>query len=337
MADLSTTYMGIELKNPVIIGASGLVEDTAAIQKIERAGASAIVYRSLFEEQIHLEQIQMDDQLGEYDNRNAEMIRVFPEVKHSGAKEHLFKLEKLVSKVNIPVFASLNANYEESWEEYAVALEKTGVAGLELNFYDVPVDNELSGSYIEERQVRILTKLKRILKMPVSVKLSPFYANPLNLISQLDKAGANAFVLFNRFFQPEINIETEDFFYPFELTHYKDYQLSLRFTGLLFGNINADICASHGISDGSDVVKLILAGAGSVQVVSTVYRNKAGHITNMIEMLEEWMDARGYKTINDFRGKLSMRNIKDPYAYKRAQYVDILMKSNEILKKYPMV
>jgi len=337
MADLRTTYMGVELKNPIILGASSLVEDSVAIQKIEQAGVSAIVYRSLFEEQIHLEQIQLEDQLGEYDHRNAEMIRLFPEVKHGGAKEHLFKLEKMISKVNIPVFASLNALYDESWEEYALALEKTGVAGLELNFYDVPIGAETVGSDIETRQIRILTKIKNILKIPVSVKLSPFYANPLNFISRLDKAGADSFVLFNRFFQPEINIETEEFFYPFDLTHQKDYQLSLRFAGLLFGNTGADLCTSRGISDGNDVIKMLLAGADSVQIVSAVYKNKASHITNMLETLEEWMDARGYKTIEAFKGKLSMKNIHDPYAYKRAQYVDILMKSNEILKKYPMV
>ena len=337
MADLRTTYMGVEIKNPIILGASSLVEDPIAIQKIERAGVSAIVFRSLFEEQIHLEQIQLDDQLGEYDHRNAEMIRLFPEIRHGGAKEHLFKLEKLISKVNIPVFASLNAMYEESWEEYALALEETGIAGLELNFYDVPVDGIITGSEIEAKQVRILTKLKKTIKIPIGVKLSPFYANPLNLISQLDKAGANSVVLFNRFFQPEINIETEEFFYPFDLTHQKDYQLSLRFAGLLYGNIGADICASRGISDGNDMIKMLLAGADSVQIVSAVYKNKASHITNMLEMLEEWMDVRGYKSIDAFKGKLSMKNVKDPYAYKRAQYVDILMKSNEILKKYPMV
>ncbi len=337
MADLRTTYMGVELKNPIILGASSLVEDPTVIQKIERAGVSAIVYRSLFEEQIHLEQIQLDDQLGEYDNRNAEMTHLFPEVKHGGAKEHLFKLEKLISKVSIPVFASLNATYDESWEEYALSLEKTGIAGLELNFYDVPLDGSTPGSEIEERQIKILSKVKSILKIPVSVKLSPFYSNPINFINQIDKAGANSVVLFNRFFQPEINIETEEFFYPFDLTHQKDYQLSLRFTGLLYGTIGADICTSRGISDGNDLIKMLLAGADSVQIVSAVYKNKASHITGMLEMLEEWMDTRGYKSIADFKGKLSMKNLKDPYAYKRAQYVDILMKSNEILKKYPMV
>ncbi len=329
--------MGVELKNPLILGASGLVEDLNVIKKIERAGIAAIVYRSLFEEQINLEQIQFDDQLGEYDNRNAEMINTFPEVKHGGAKEHIYKLQKLIDNVNVPVFASLNAIYDHSWEEYALALEKTGVAGLELNFYDVPVDASVSSSKIEAHQLKILTRLKKLVKIPVGVKLSPFYANPLHFIADADKEGADGVVIFNRFFQPEINTDNEEFFYPFDLTHEKDYQISLRFAGLLYGNIGADICASRGISDGKDVIKMLLAGASSVQIVSTVYRNKASHITNMIETLEGWMEAKGYKSINDFIGKLSMKNQKDPYAYKRAHYVDILMKSNEIIKKYPMI
>ena len=337
MADLRTTFMGVELKNPIILGASSLVEDLGAIKKIERAGVAAIIYRSLFEEQINLEHIQLDEQLGEYSYRNAEMVNIFPEVKHSGAAEHLYNLGKLIANVNIPVFASLNAIYDQSWEDYAVQLEKTGVAGLELNFYDVPTNAENDSTKIEAHQIDILKKLRKLVKIPISVKLSPFYANPVNFISKADKAGADGIVIFNRFFQPEINIENEEFFFPFDLTHEKDYQITLRFAGLLFGNIKADICASRGISDGKDVIKMLLAGAGSVQVVSTVYKNKAEHITRMIESLEEWMDAKGYKTIDEFKGKLSMKMSKEPYAYRRAHYVDILMISNEIFKKYPMV
>jgi len=337
MADLRTTFMGVELKNPIILGASSLVEDLNAIKKIERAGIAAIVYRSLFEEQINLEQIQLDEQVGEYSYRNAEMGNIFPEIKHAGAGEHLYNLTKLIKTVNIPVFASLNAIYDQSWQDYAVQLEKTGIAGLELNFYDVPTEAMHDGAKIESHQISILKKLKKLVKIPISVKLSPFYANPLNFIAQADKAGAEGVVIFNRFFQPEINIDSEEFFFPFDLTHEKDYQITLRFAGLLFGNIEADICASRGISDGTDVIKMVLAGASSVQVVSTVYKNKAAHITQMIETIEEWMDAKGYKTINDFKGKLSMNKSKEPYAYRRAHYVDILMKSTEIFKKYPMI
>lgn len=337
MADLRTTFMGVELKNPIILGASSLVEDLNVIKKIERAGVAAIVYRSLFEEQINLEQIQLNEQVGEYSYRNAEMGKIFPEIKHSGAGEHLYNLSKLIKNVSIPVFASLNAIYDKTWEDYAVQLEKTGVAGLELNFYDVPTSAEIDSSKIEAHQLEILKKLRKLVKIPISVKLSPFYANPVNFIARADKEGANGVVIFNRFFQPEINIENEEFYFPFDLTHEKDYQITLRFAGLLYGNIKADICASRGITDGKDVIKMLLAGAGSVQVVSTVYKNKASHITNMIETLEGWMDAKGYKTIDEFKGKLSMKSSKEPYAYKRAHYVDILMKSNEIFKKYPMV
>jgi dihydroorotate dehydrogenase (fumarate) len=337
MADLRTSFMGVELKNPIILGASSLVEDLNVIKKIERAGAAAIVYRSLFEEQINLEKIELNEKVVEYNYRNAEMGNIFPEIRHSGAGEHIYNLGKLIKSVDIPVFASLNAIYDKSWEEYAVQLEKTGIAGLELNFYDVPTDAENDSSKIEAHQLGILKKLRKLVKIPISVKLSLFYANPVHFITQADKTGANGVVIFNRFFQPEINIENEEFYFPFDLTHDKDYQITLRFAGLLYGNIKGDICASRGISDGKDVIKMLLAGASAVQVVSTVYKNKANHITAMIETLESWMDAKGYKTIDEFKGKLSMGKIKEPYAYRRAHYVDILMKSTEIFKKYPMV
>ena len=336
MADLKTTYMGVELKNPIILGASNLTDDSDTINKIEQAGIAAVVYRSLFEEQIHLEQIQLDDMLTEYDHRHAEMTDIFPEIRHGGAKEHIYKLEKLIDKLNIPVFASLNAIYDSSWEEYAMILQKTGIAGLELNFYDFPLDPDVSSSKIETHQIRILSKLKNLVEIPISIKISPFYTNPLHIVTEMDKSGADGVVLFNRFFQPEINIDNEEFYYPFELTHESDNQISQRFTGLLYGNISADICASRGIADGNDIIKMLLAGAASVQVVSTIYRNKAGHVSEMIKTIKDWMDVHGYKTISDFRGKLSLKNLKDPYAYKRAQYVDILMKPDEIFKKYPM-
>jgi dihydroorotate dehydrogenase (fumarate) len=336
MADLKTTFMGVELKNPIILGASKLVDDIDVIQDIEKAGIAAVVYHSLFEEQINLEQIQLDDMLTEYDHRHAEMIDIFPEIRHGGAKEHIYKLSKLTDRLNIPVFASLNAIYDSSWEDYAVELEKTGVAGLELNFYDLPIDPALSSSKIEAHQIKILSKLKKLVKIPISIKISPFYANPLHIVSEMDKSGVDGVVLFNRFFQPEINVDTEEFYYPFDLSYERDYHLSLRFTGLLYGNIAADICASRGITDGNDIIKMLLAGASAVQVVSTIYRNKASHIPLMIETLREWMHGHGYKKISDFRGNLSMKMLNDPYAYKRAQYVDILTTSHDIIKKYPM-
>jgi dihydroorotate dehydrogenase (fumarate) len=328
--------MGIDLKNPIILGSSNLVDDLDVIKEIEDAGVSAVVYHSLFEEQIHLEQIQLDDMLTEYDHRNAEMIDIFPDIRHGGAKEHLYKLSKLVEKLNIPVFASLNAVFDSTWEEYAIELEKTGIAALELNFYDIPTDPKLTSIKIETHQVKILNKLKKTVKIPISIKFSPFYSNLLNVVSDMDKCGADGIVIFNRFFQPEIDIELENFYYPFDLTPEKDYHLSLRFTGLLYGNINADICATRGITDGEDIIKLILAGACSVQAVSAIYRNKAEYIPVMLKTISDWMALHGYERIEDFKGRLSMKNLKDPYAYKRAQYVDILTRSEDVIKKYPL-
>jgi len=337
MADLTTTYMGVKLKNPLILGASNLVSKPDVIKQIEDAGIGAIVYRSLFEEQIQLENLQMDEDLNEYENRNAEMTNMFPGLEHAGPKEHLYNVEKFVKSVNVPVFASLNAIYEPTWTEYAKELEKTGVAGIELNLYAVPGYFEMTGESIEEKQVQIVKAVKQAVSIPVSVKISLFYTNPLNFIKKIDEAGADAYVLFNRFFQPEIDIDNEEYHYPWELSNPKDHMVSLRFAGLLYGNLDGGVCVSRGIYDGNDVIKMILAGADAIQIVSTIYRNQPAIVTEILNDLNKWMDDKGYKSLDDFRGKLSRKNLKDPFAYQRAQYVDILMKSDVIFKKYKMI
>ncbi len=337
MADLSTNYMGLKLKNPLILGASNLVTKPEVIEQIEEAGIAAIVYKTLFEEQIQLESIQMEEDLHEYENRHAEMTRLFPDLEHAGAKEHLFNLKTLKNKVKVPVIASLNAIYEPTWVDYARELEQAGADALEINLYSVPGYFELEGDKIEYKQVQVVEQVKKSVSIPVSVKLSPFYTNTLNFIKKLDEAGVDGYVLFNRFFQPDIDVENELFYYPWELSREKDYQLSLRYAGLLHGNVDAGICVSRGVSGGDDLIKLLLAGADVVQVVSAIYRKQAGCVTDMLDELTRWMDAKGYKTIGDFRGKLSRKKQNDPFAYQRAQYVDILMKSEEVFKKYPMV
>lgn len=336
MADLSTTYLGLKLKNPVIVGACNLVTDMNALQKIEEAGAAAIVYKSLFEEQIQLERMQHDDQLEEYNERNAEMVSLFPSIEHAGPELHLLNLRKAVEKVSIPVIASLNCVYDVTWVEYAEKLAQTGVAALELNFYDTPRDTKKPGKEITDQQIAVLKKVKQAIKIPVSVKLSSFYTNPLNVIARMDENGVDGFVLFNRIFQPDIDIEAEKLTFPWFLSNEGDYRLSLRFAGSLDGKINADICANSGIFKGSDMIQLLLAGASAVQVVTTLYKNGIGQITNMINDLNLWMEKKNYASIADFKGKLSMRNIDDPLAYRRSQYIDILMKANDIFKKYPM-
>ncbi len=337
MADLSTTFMGIKLKNPIILGASNLVTKPEVVKELEEAGIAAIVYKSLFEEQIQLESLQLDEDLNEYANRNSEMGRLFPDMVHAGPKEHLLNLRKLKKSTSVPVFASLNALYEPSWVEYAKLLEETGVDGIELNLYATPGYFEVGALSIEEKQYQIVRSVKKAVKIPVSVKLSPFYTNTLNFIKRLDEAEVDGFVLFNRFFQPEIDIENEIFHFPWELTQPRDHQLSLRYAGLLHGNIEGGICASRGIYSSEDVIRLILAGADVVQTVSAIYKNQPAFVGTLLTELNGWMDKKGYKTLSDFRGKLSRKSLKDPFTYQRAQYIDILLKSEEIFKKYPMV
>jgi len=268
MADLSTTYMGIKLKNPLILGACNLVTKPEVIKELEAAGIAAIVYKSLFEEQIQLESLQLDEEENEYNDRHAEMITTFPDVPHAGPKEHLFNLKKLKENTSVPVFASLNALYEPSWVEYAKALEETGIDGLELNLYATPGYFEVGASSIEEKQYQIVKSVKKAVNIPVSVKLSPFYTNTLNFIKRLDEAGVNGFVMFNRFFQPDIDIENEVFHFPWELTQPRDIQLSIRYAGLTHGNIEGSICGSRGVYSAEDVIRLLLAGADAVQMVS---------------------------------------------------------------------
>ena len=246
MVDLKTKYLGIELKNPVILGASNLVTNHDLLKRAEDAGVAAIVYKSLFEEQIQLESAQLDDDLEEYNERNAEMVKLFPTIAHAGPEEHLMNVRKAKESVKVPVIASLNAIYTESWIEYAQLLEQTGVDALEMNFYFVPRETQIDGRDVTQQQLEIIKAVKSKVKLPVSVKLSPFYANPLNVVSQMDKLGVNGFVLFNRLFQPDIDIEKQQHFSPFNLSNPEDNKLSLRFAGLLYGTICRFHLQQHG-------------------------------------------------------------------------------------------
>jgi dihydroorotate dehydrogenase (fumarate) len=337
--NLKTNYMGVELKNPVIVGASNLVTDTGALKKIEEEGAGAVVYKTLFEEQIHLENLQNYHAEEDYATRHAEMdTSPYPlSDEASGPEEFLSKLKEAREALNIPLFASLNCVYDETWEEYALKIEETGVAGIELNFYSIPRTFEIDGRSIITEQYDLLEKVKKAVKIPVAVKLSPYYANVLHVVGEMDKRGAGAFILFNRLFQPEIDIDLEEHYFPYNLSTQNDNRIALRFAGLLYGEIKGNICANTGIFTGEDVISMILAGADTVQVVSTLYKNGIGQISVILREMENWMKKKGYKSLNEFRGKLSNKTLRDPFTYKRAQYVDILMKSEEIFKKYPLI
>lgn len=336
MIDLHVNYLGLHLKNPIIVGASNLVSDLKILKELEISGASAIVFKSLFEEQIQLEELEFNTELEEYNERNAEMIRLYPEMAYAGVEEHLLSLKKAKETLSIPIIASLNCTFTDTWIEYAQKLEKAGASALELNFFWVPSDFNKEPAEIEKEQIAVLKEVLKAVKIPISVKLSPFYTNPLQMIKKLDNEGVNGFVLFNKLFQPDIDTDKREMIFPYNLSSSDENRLCLRFAGLLHGNINAGICCNTGILSGNDVIKNILVGADCVQIVSTIYKHKPAYISTMLKDIENWMTAKKYSSIAEFKGVMSKKFIKDPFAYKRAQYIDILMKSNKIFNQYPL-
>lgn len=330
--------MGLKLKNPLIAGSSNLALNMDNVKAMEEAGIGAIVYKSLFEEQVNFEAADFDESIRAYNDRHAEMTRMYPEMEHAGPKEFLLQLKRLKENTKVPVIASINAIYKETWVEYAKLIEETGVDALEINLFKSPKKFSEPGETIEKHKLDIIKAVKDAVSIPVSVKLSASYSNLLNFILEVDELEVDGLVLFNKLFEPEIDIEQEKPIFPFNLSNKGDYRLALRYAGLLHGNIKADVCGSSGVFDGEDVIKMLLAGSDAVQVVSTLYKNKIGHISKMLKTLEDWMDRKGYATINDFKGKLSRKNSNDPYIYLRAQYVDIILNSaDELLKKHPVV
>jgi dihydroorotate dehydrogenase (fumarate) len=328
--------MGINLKNPIVAGASELTKNIDSIKKLEESGAAALVTKSLFEEQIQLERFKLGEQATMYDDRHAQMTSLFPQMEHSGPEEHLMWVKKSKEAVGIPVIGSLNCVNHDTWVEYAKMMQDTGVDGLELNFYASPKDVGASGASIEDEQIAVAEAVVKAVSVPVSVKLSVFYSNPLNVISRFDSAGIKGVVLFNRLFQPDIDVDQEKNTLPFNLSSNIDSRLPLRFAGLLYGNMQADICSSTGIFDGKDVVKMLLAGSQCVQVVSTLFVNKMTYIQTMLKDIDAWMGAKGYTDLADFRGKMSKKNGKDPWAYERAQYVKLLFEAENIIKTSPL-
>ncbi|MFP4664022.1 MAG: dihydroorotate dehydrogenase-like protein [Bacteroidales bacterium] len=336
MAKLNVTYMGLSLNSPIVIGASNLVEKENSLRQLQENGAGAVVFKSLFEEQLHLEDLEMSEITDEMDNRHPEMPDMFPDIEHGGSREHIHKFKNARKILDIPLIASINAVYKESWPVFAKEFEKAGADGLELNFYAVPSSFDKSSAEIEEEQVEIVREVKKAVNIPVSVKLSSQYANILNLVKRMDDAGAEAFVLFNRLFEPQIDTKKEEHVVNFELSEPGDQRQALRFAGLLYDNIKADIVSSGGIFEASDIASMILAGADSIQMVSAVYMHQPAHVAKQLKELDAWMEKHNYGSLEDFKGKLSQKNVSDNRIYKRAQYVDLLLKADSVFKKYPM-
>ena len=321
MSDIRTTYMGIPLANPIVVGACSLSKKIDTIRQIEDAGAGGLVIKSLFEEQIQHDRGDFEDRMSKYDNMFSEAVSMFPRYEHAGAREHLKWVSETRKVVKMPLFASLNAVEKESWVEYARELEATGVDGLELNFYSPPLDRNLPGGDIEKQEVETLASVVAVVAVPVSVKLHPFYSNLLNHAKNLEEAGAKALVLFNRLFEPDIDLSKEAKKATLHLSSADDSRVPLRWTALLSPHAKCDLIASTGVMSGLDVAKMLLAGAQAVQVASTVFRNGIGHIGQMRSDLELWMRDHKHANLTEFRGKVAKLQADDPWHFERGQYI----------------
>lgn len=325
MSILKTTYMGIELEAPIVVAASSISSFLDRIKLAEQAGAGLLVIRSLFEEQIQMEAFRLEDQLSVGADSFPEALTYFPEVEHGGAQEHLMWVEKTRQDVDLPLIASLNAVSPGSWIEYAKQLESTGVDGLELNVYAVATNPKQAGADIEKTLYEIVEAVKAEVKIPVAVKLSPFYTSVANVVKELDARGADAVVLFNRFLQPDIDLNSESLTQEMVYSSNEELKLPLRWVALLYGRVKADLALNTGVHSGLDAAKAFLAGAQIVQVASALLKNGIPYLSTMLRELDGWMDAQDYAQLDDFRGKMSQKNVDDPFAFERAQYVNLLM------------
>jgi dihydroorotate dehydrogenase (fumarate) len=325
VSDLSTTYMGIPLKNPIVVAASSISSMVDRVKMAEDAGAGGLVIRSLFEEQIQYERQPVEERREMRSNFYTTVLSFSPSIDRSDADEHVMWVEKTREAVEMPLFASLNAASPGGWVKYAKRLEDTGIDGLELNIYSVATELDKSGAEIEQELYDIVTSVKAEVKIPVSVKLSPFYTSMVHVAAQLDKHGADALVLFNRFLQPTIEIETETLQNEMILSTPQEMKVPLRWIALLYGRIKADLAITTGVHTGRDAVRAILGGATVVQIASTLFKHGLPYLSIMLHDMEAWMTEKRYESLDEFRGKVSQKNYEDPLAFERAQYVDLLV------------
>lgn len=337
MADTSTSFMGIPMDSPIVVGASTLSNQIDNIKRAEDAGAGALVIHSLFQEQVELEAMEVEEELLISSDHFAESLTYFPQMKHAGAREHIMWVEKARQEAKFPLFGSLNATSRGKWLEYAKQLESAGCNGLEVNLYSLETDFTKPPDEIEQRSLDVVAAVKSSVSIPVAVKLSPWYTSVANFTAKVVQAGADGIVLFNRFYQPSIDPDTEALVVNMNLSAPEETRLPLRWIAILSGVLDADFAANTGIHSGKDVIRQLLAGARVTQVVSTIYRNGIDHITTMNAALADWMEEMDYETIDDFRGKLAKENVADPYAFERAQYISLLMSAHDPRAKYGLV
>jgi len=324
--DLTTNYLGLKLRTPLVVSASPLSEEIDNIKRMADAGASAVVLYSIFEEQLRQDRLELNRNLENGTNSFAEALTYFPEPKEFrlGPEEYLKHIAAAKQATKIPIIASLNGSSNGGWTSYAKQIQQAGADALELNIYYIPTDLRLTGTEVELTYIEILKEVKAAVKIPVAVKLSPFFSNFANMAKRLDDAGADGLVLFNRFYQPDIELETLEVKPNLLLSTPMAMRLPLRWVAILHGKLRANLAATSGIHRAVDVIKMLLAGADVTMLCSTIIRHGIPQIAMIERDLVAWLEEHEYESVTQIKGSLSQKNCAEPAAFERAQYMKAL-------------
>lgn len=324
--DLSTTYMGLPLKNPVVASASPLSETVEGIVGLEEAGASAVVMYSLFEEQINWESQHLDYYLSYGAESFAEAVDYFPDMAtfHVGPDAYLDLIRRAKVAVDIPIIGSLNGVSSGGWIEYARKIEEAGADALELNIYYIPTDVDMTGTEVEQMYVDIVTDVRNTISIPLAVKLSPYFSATANMSARLVKAGANGLVMFNRFYQPDFDLEELEVVPNLVLSNANELRLPLRWVSILYGHVEADFAITSGVQTHVDVLKCMMAGAKVSMLASELLRNGVNRIDEILRDMRSWMEEYEYESVEQMQGSMSQRSITEPAIFERANYMKVL-------------
>lgn len=323
MVDLTTYYMGMKLRTPLVVSASPLSQEIGSIRRLEEAGASAVVLYSLFEEQLRQESLELDYHLNAGTESFAESLSFFPQASEYrlGPEGYLEHIRKARQAVGIPIIASLNGATAGGWAEYAKEIEEAGADALECNIYSIPTDPDVTSDEIEQPYIDIVKSVKKAVSIPVAVKISPYFSNLANMAKRLDHAGANGLVLFNRFYQPDIDLEELEIRPNVLLSTPQALRLPLTWIGILYGRVQASLAGTSGVHDAPDVIKLLMAGANVTMMCSALLRNGINHLQRVENGVIDWMQEHEYESVQQMQGSMSQLRCPDPGAFERAQYM----------------
>ena len=324
--DLRTTYLGLELAHPLVPGASPLADDLDTVRRLEDAGAPAIVLRSLFAEQIEREELGAYLHLHRHGESFAEALSYFPSPERfvMGPAEYLEHLARVKAAVRIPVIASLNGTQPGCWRDYPRVIEQAGADALELNIYHLPTDPDVASDEVEELALQAVREVKRSLRIPVAVKISPFFSALAHFAARLDAAGVDGIVLFNRFYQPDIDPVGLTVMPSLQLSRSSELPLRLRWLAILSGQVRASLAVTGGVHDGLDAIKSVMAGAHAVQMVSVLLSRGPEHLAVVRDEMAAWLEEHEYSSLAEARGSMNLKGCPDPAAYERANYMMIL-------------